>query len=317
MTSLRIDPYSLRLFVAVAREGSIARGAQKEHIATSALSRRIADLEHAFGVALVVRSPRGIELTEAGQLVFDRGLQIDHELQSLAREVEALGGQVSGTVRLLANMSAVIGFLPERIKAFSAAYPLVDISLLEEDTRDVIRACLDDRADVGVGVKTDVPAGIESWHFADDPLLVVLPQGHALAKERIIGFADILAYPLVRVHAGGALDVLLHERAAIACIPISTAVSVSSFDASCRMIEAGLGIAVIPRSAAAAYAGSPRFVRRPLEEPWAPRALNIYALRKTPRRRAVQSLIEALTTRAWAAEPADGQSNFAMPPVLP
>lgn len=293
--SPRIDPYSLRLFVTTAREGSIARGAQKEHIASSALSRRIADLEHAFGAALVIRSARGIELTEAGQLVFDRGLQIDHELQSLAREVRDLGGQASGTVRLFANMSAVIGFLPERIKAFSAAYPLVDISLSEEDTRDVIRACLDDRADVGVGVKTEVPAGVESWHFADDPLLVVLPKGHALAKERIIRFADVLVHPLVRIHAGGALDVFLHERAAIARMAISTAVSVTSFDASCRMIEAGLGIAVIPRSAAAAYAGSLHFVRRPLDEPWAPRALHVYALRKTPRRRAVQTLIEALT----------------------
>jgi DNA-binding transcriptional LysR family regulator len=315
--SPRIDPYSLRLFVTTAREGSIARGAQKEHIAPSALSRRIADLEHAFGAALVVRSARGIELTEAGHLVFDRGLRIDQELQSLGREVQALGGQASGTVRLFANMSAVIGFLPERIKAFSAACPLVDISLSEEDTRDVIRACLDDRADVGVGVKTDVPAGIESWHFADDPLLVVLPQGHALAKQRVIRFTDVLGYPLVRIHAGGALDVFLHERAAIARIAISTAVSVTSFDASCRMIEAGLGIAVIPRSAAAAYAGSRRFVRRPLDESWAPRALHVYALRKYPRLKGVQALIDALTADTPAQAPAaKEQSNFAMPPVL-
>ncbi|MDB5928857.1 MAG: transcriptional regulator, LysR family [Polaromonas sp.] len=241
------------------------------------MSRRIADLEHTFGAALVVRSPRGIALTDAGQLVFNRGLQIDQGLQTLVREVQALGGQASGTVRLFANMSAVIGFLPECIKAFSAAYPLVDISLSEEDTRDVIRACLDDRADVGVGVKTDVPAGLESWHFADDPLLVVLPLGHALAKKCVIRFADVLGHPLVRIHAGGALDVFLHERAVIARASISTAVSVTSFDASCRMIEAGLGIAVIPRSAAAAYAGSRRFVRRPLDEPWAPRALHVYA----------------------------------------
>lgn len=292
----RLDPYSLRLFVTTAREGSIARAAQKEHIAPSALSRRMADLEHAFGTALLVRSPRGVELTDAGQLVFSRGLQIDRDLQTLAREVHAMGGQASGTVRLFANMSAVIGFLPERIKAFSAAYPLVDISLSEQDTRDVLRACLDDRADVGVGVKTEVPAGLESWHFADDPLLVVLPHGHALSKKRAIKFADVLACPLVRIRAGGALDVFLQERATAARTPIQTAVSVSSFDASCRMVEAGLGVAVIPQSAAAAYAGSRRFVRQPLDEAWAPRALHVYALRKYPRLRSVQALIEALVS---------------------
>lgn len=292
--TLRIDPFSLHLFVRTAREGSIARAAEKEHIAASALSRRLADLEHVFGTPLLVRSPRGVELTDAGQLVFSRGQQLEDNLQTLAREVLALGQQASGTVRLFANMSAVIGFLPERIKAFTAAYPLVDISLTEQDTRDVLRACLDDRADIGVGVQADIPAGMESWHFADDPLLVVLPPGHALARQRSIDFAAVLACPLVRIHAGGALDVFLHERAAIARTAIRTAVSVTSFDASCRMVEAGLGIAVVPQSAAAAYAGSRRFVRRPLAESWAARALHVYALRKSPRMRAVQLLIEAL-----------------------
>jgi DNA-binding transcriptional LysR family regulator len=60
------------------------------------------------------------------------------------------------------------------------------------------------------------------------------------------------------------------------------------------MVEAGLGIAVIPQSAAAAYAGNPRFVRCPLDEPWARRELRMFALRKTPRPRAVAALIERL-----------------------
>jgi DNA-binding transcriptional LysR family regulator len=297
----RIDPHSLRLFITTAIEGSIARGAQRESIATSALSRRIADLEHAFDTALLIRSPKGISLTQAGTLVFKRGLQLEQDLLALARDVRELGGQANGTVRLFANMSAVIGFLPERINAFSKAYPLVKIVLAEEDTRDVLRACLDDRADVGVGVTAEVPPSIESWHFASDLLIVVLPQEHPLTRKRAIKYADVLKYPLVRIHAGGALDVYLHEQAAAAGIAMNTAVTVSSFDASCRMVEAGLGIAVIPVSASSAYAGSKRFIRRPLDEAWSARSLSIYALRKQPRLRAVQALIEALATAAAPA----------------
>ena len=96
----RIDAYSLRLFVSTARAGSIVRGAAQEHIAPSALSRRIADLEHAFGTALFVRSPRGIELTDAGRLVLARGERIDEGLQALLREVQTEGDAVRGTVRL-------------------------------------------------------------------------------------------------------------------------------------------------------------------------------------------------------------------------
>ena len=290
----RVDPYSIRLFVSAAQAGSIVRAAEQEHIAPSALSRRLADLERAFGAPLLVRSPRGVALTDAGRMVLARGEQIDEDLQALVREVQTRGGEVRGTVRLYANMSAVVGFLPERLRAFMAAYPEVEVSLTEHDTRDVVRACLDDRADVGIGVAMAVPGGLESWPFAVDPLQVVLPAGHALARRKALSFLQVLEQPLIGVHRHGALDRSLHERAAALHRSFAPTVSVSSFDAVCRMVEAGLGIAVIPRSAAAAYAGNPRFVRRPLDEPWAARELRMYALRKSPRLRAVAALIDNL-----------------------
>ena len=86
----------------------------------------------------------------------------------------------------------------------------------------------------------------------------------------------------------------VHERAAALQIAFAPEVSVSCFDAVCRMIEAGMGIAVIPQSAASAYAGNARFVRRPLADPWAERQLQLYALRRTPQLRSVQALIDAL-----------------------
>ncbi|MBS0454140.1 MAG: LysR family transcriptional regulator [Proteobacteria bacterium] len=290
----RIDPYSVRLFVSAARAGSIVRAAQQEHIAASALSRRLADLEHAFGTPLLIRSPRGIALTEAGHLVLERGERFDDELQSLMRDVQILGGEIRGTVRLYANVSAVIGFLPERLRAFMQQYPGVEVSLQENDTRDVIRACLDDLADVGVGVDMPVPAGLDAWPFASDPLQVVVPADHPLGKRKALSFAQALEHSLIGVHQGGALDRSLHERAAALRRPFAPTVSVSSFDAVCRMIEAGLGIAIIPRSAAAAYAGNPRFARLALDEPWAMRELKLYALRKSPRPRAVDAMIELL-----------------------
>ncbi|WP_406622977.1 LysR family transcriptional regulator [Acidovorax sp. SDU_ACID1] len=290
----RIDPYSVRLLVAAVQTGSIVRAAAQEHIAPSALSRRLADLEHAFGTPLLIRSPRGVTPTDAGRMVLERGEKIDDELQALARDVQTMGSEVRGTVRLYANMSAVIGFLPERLRDFMARYPAVQVSLLECDTRDVIRACLDDLADAGVGVGVPAQAGLESWPFALDPLQVVLPASHALVGCEALGFAQVLNLPLIGVNQGGALDRSLHERAAALQRPLSMKVSVSSFDAVCRMVEAGLGIAVIPRSAAAAYAGSPRFVRLPLDEPWAMRELRLFALRKSPRPRAVEALIHVL-----------------------
>jgi len=290
----RIDPYSLRLFLAAAKEGSIARAADKEHIAASALSRRIAELERAFGVALLVRSPRGIALTEAGEIAFRRAARIDDDLQALVREVQAQAGQVAGTVRLFANTSSLIGFLPERLKVFRSRHPQVEIELEERTSAEVVRACLGDRADAGVGAAMEVPGSLESWRFARDSLMVVLPQGHELAKRRGLRYAEVLAWPLVGIQTGGALDRLLRDQAAACRRPMQLAVAVSSPDAACRMVEAGLGIAVLPESSAAAYAGARRFVRRALDEPWVERELRVYALRKSPRLGAVQALLAVL-----------------------
>ena len=304
--SRRIDPYSLRLFCATADVGSIARAAAQEHVAASALSRRLADLEHALGAPLLVRSARGVSLTEAGRLVFERGQQFDQSLQHLAREVQRLDGRICGEVRVWANMSAVIGFLPERLKQLLTLHPELEISLNEQDTNEVVQACLDDAADIGIGVMTDVPQGLERWPFASDPLLLVLPKGHALGRRRALNFADALDSPMIGIRPGGALDRFLHAQALAMGRKFRAAVSVSSFDAACRMVEAGLGIAIVPRSAAAAYAGSQHFVRRPLMEPWAERALCLYALRKSPRPRAIQAVIDV-----WQRQPAP----LAMPPM--
>jgi DNA-binding transcriptional LysR family regulator len=292
--SRRVDPYSLRLFLTAAREGSLARAAEKEHIATSALSRRIADLEQVLGAPLVVRSPRGITLTEAGRIVLARGTQLEAELQSLARDVQAQAGHLSGTLRVVANPSAIVGYLPERLRAFREDYPAIDVALQECSSQEVVRACLDDQADVGIGVKVDVPAGIETWFFAHDPLMVVLPRGHSAAQKQTLTFADVAAHPMVAIQSGGSLDRMVRTKAAEANLPLNVCVAVNSFDAVCRMVEAGLGIAIVPKSAASAYAGTSRFTRRPLAEAWGERELRLYALRKTPRLPSADAFISTL-----------------------
>lgn len=299
----RLDPYSLQLFVAAAEEGSLARAAAREHIAPSALSRRIGELERAFATPLLIRSAHGITLTDAGRVAFDGARRFNASLDALLREVRACGGAMSGHLRLFANSSSVVGFLPERLKAFAASWPQVTVSLEERRSSEVVRACLTDVADLGVGIVDDVPAGLEAWPFAADPLIVVLPTGHDLAAETSLRFAQVVRHPLVCVQGGGSLDRLLHDRAAASRLTLDVAVTVNSFDSVCRMVEAGLGIAVVSRSAAAAYAGSTRFERRALDEDWVQRTLKVIALRKTPRPAAADALIRGLTRDPTASEP--------------
>lgn len=298
----RIDPISIQLFLAAAREGSIKRAAETEHIAQSALSRRIADLERSLGVSLLVRSPSGVVLTDAGARALELGRKLNEDIASFAREVQELGGQMAGVVRVSASPSALIGFLPERLNALKRLHPRIEIALHEWSTAESLRACMDDRVDIGIGVAAKAPVGLDTWAFASDPLNVVVPAQHALAKRKRIRYAEVLEHSLVVVQPGGALDQDLREHAANLRIPIHQSVGVSSFDAACRMVEAGLGIAVLPTSASAAYAGTRRFARIPLDEPWRNRQLLIYAPPRNPRLRTISAVIDALRSSGQRGE---------------
>jgi DNA-binding transcriptional LysR family regulator len=134
-----------------------------------------------------------------------------------------------------------------------------------------------------------------------------MPPTHRLVKKGPLAFKDLLPFPLVTVEPAGAVDRLLHEKAAALGAQLQVCVSLNSFDVGCRMVEAGFGISVKPRMAVELYAGRKRLVVRELKEEWARNEQRIYALRSTPRLRAVDALIEALQTQQ--------PSRFAMAPL--
>ena len=116
----RLDPYSLQRFPAAAEEGSLARAATRGHIARSALSRRIGDLETVFGTPLFIRSAHGITLTGAGRAACEAARRFQASLVTLSRGIQCASGTITGHPRLFANASSVVGFLPGRWKAFAA-----------------------------------------------------------------------------------------------------------------------------------------------------------------------------------------------------
>lgn len=300
----KIDAYNLRLFEALVRAGSIARAAEAENIAASALSRRLAELEEILRTALFIRSPRGLVLTPAGTILLKRAELINREVNQLVREAWNMSDstEVRGFVRLWSNPSGLIGYLPELLRSFTEQFPLVDIDLTEDDTRQVMRACLHDEADVGIAVSYEVPAGLESWHFVDDDIKVICPQDHPLvALSRTITLADVVTYPLLTVRLGGFLDTVIRERSRLIGEDIQPRLTVSSIDAACRLIEVGMGIGLLPRSMLRSYAGSSHFAALPLADPWAVRNLSIFAARQAARPRAVQALIGHLAAQCGGA----------------
>lgn len=267
-----IDPVSLQLFVAVCEEGNIARAALRESLVASALSKRIAALEADMGVPLLTRRRRGVEPTPAGQALLSRAREVLAGMDRMRSELSAYGQGVQGSVRVLASPSALAEQLPDDVAAFVGVNPGIRIGLDERTSPDIVRGVREGNADLGVlwDLISDL-SGLEVLPYRSDRLVVVMAPGHAMARRTELRFFDTLDQPSINVSPGGQMDQLLRRQAALLGRLPSHRLQVSSLDAACRVVGAGLGLAILPREAVTPHGGAGRLVFVPLAEPWAVR----------------------------------------------
>lgn len=146
----KLDLTSLRLFVAVCQERNIARAAEREFIASSAVSRRIAEIEAVIGLPVIQRQSRGITVTPVGETVLRYALAIIGQIEQMSAELSRFSSGAKGRVRVVANLSSIVQFLPEDVAAFGRAFPEVTIELEEENSADVLRIVDEHGADFGI-----------------------------------------------------------------------------------------------------------------------------------------------------------------------
>lgn len=274
---MRYDLTSLHVFAVVAEELNLTRAGKRLHLAVSAVSKRITELEEGIGSPLLVRLPRGVTLTPAGQSLLHHSRLILDATQAMTQELQGYASGVKGHIRIYANTSALAQHLPRELEAFLRDYPLVRVDLEERVGSAIIDAVADGRADFGVFGANTAPRGLETFHYHRDTLAVAVPQGHALASRKTARFTDLLAHEFIASHSESSLFVLLKKMADAADRPIHFRLQVSSFDAICRLIEANMGIGILPEGIIDAYAKVMAIRKVSLREPWAQHQLYIGA----------------------------------------
>lgn len=280
MNLAHFDLITLRVFIAVARLGSVTAGARHSNMAVAAASKRISTLESHVGTALLFRYSNGVKLTEAGNTLFQHTLEI---LQSVERMSEALSDYASGNlgrVRFWANTSTITQFLPEELGTFMRKHPSIRIDLEERNSSEVVSAVLENRADLGVFEEHTPCSGLKVFRYRQDELTLIVPRGHPLANYKHISFADAIAFDFVSLPQSTSIAKRLHAESSRLQMPLKLQIQVRSFDAVCRMVRAGLGIGVLPRLAAQPYLRPLGLKRVALLEPWAKREL-LLGLRDT------------------------------------
>ena len=245
-TSFRFDLLTLQLFVAVVEEQSIAQAAEKKHIAVSAVSRRISDLEVMLQVELLHRHSKGIEPTPAGYALLEHARIILGNLVNL--ETDLLGHRqgTRGTIRLFVNTSATLESLAGELSSFLRANPFIKIDMEESISPLTIQAVIESRADIGIfGGNIHAPE-LEVFPYREDRLIAIVAAGHPLAAREAVTFADLVDYEFVGLEKGSSIDTLCVRAAAELGRQLMLRIRIGGFDAMFRLVGARMGVGVAP-----------------------------------------------------------------------
>jgi len=247
---MQFDLTDLRLYVLVAEELNLTRAAARQQLSLAAASARIKALEEHAGLPLLLREARGVRLTAPGEAFLHHARGILRQTHQLRFDLQDYSGGLRGHLRVFANTTAVSDFLPEILPAYLAAHPRINIDLQEKPNAEIARGVLDGRADLGIVAGEMDTLGLHKQHFSTDRLVLATRRGHPLGRRRKIGFAQTLGEDHVGMHQGSTLQGFLADVTERLGKPLKLRIQLSSFDAMCRMIGAGVGVGIVPESAA-------------------------------------------------------------------
>lgn len=265
----------LRLFVYIAEENSLTRAAVRAHMSLPAASVRIKNLEDMIGTRLINRDNAGISLRPPGRALLRHARLVLAQLENLRGDMQEYAQGIKGHVRIFANTTATAEFLPAVLRSFLVSYPDVNIDLREHLSNDVVRAVNEGSADIGIAAGSVRSEGLQVIPYREDRLVVATAPGHPLAGRDNVDFADTLEYEYIGLYEGSVIHTFVHQAAGPQTRSLKTRIQVSNFDSVCRMIEANVGIGILPESAARRHAKSLDLKILRLNDEWAMRKLII------------------------------------------
>jgi DNA-binding transcriptional LysR family regulator len=269
------DLTDLRLFIFVAQLKSLTRAAERMHLSLPAASNRIKELESRFGMRLLYRENKGVMLSPAGETLLAHAQRFMQQVELLKSDMQQYNNGIKGHIRIFANTTAVTEFMPQVLRSFLASHPQVNVALEERLNHDIVRGVQEGTADIGVAAGPVQGQGLQIINFSTDRLVLATALDHPLATKGRVGFAETLAYPHIGLHEGSTLLHFLNKVVADSGDRLNLRIHVRGFDAMCRMIEANVGIGILPQSAARRHSRSMKLALVDLADSWAVRERSV------------------------------------------
>lgn len=244
----------LRYLVAVVQERQFVRAAAELHIAQSALSQQIRDLERELGVELLVRDRRGITPTPAGEVLLGHARLLLAQADEARAEIAELTGLVSGSLRVGSGSPSGPVPLPATLAELQRRHPQVEISVRDTTSEELLRWLDDGAVDVALVSfgPEQLPERLHATLVTREPMVALVPAGHRLAGRARLSLRALAGEPLVTFPRGSGMRDTIEDgfRDAGVARPPVTAETIDPL-ATLELVGQGLGVSLMPRSVAA------------------------------------------------------------------
>ncbi|GGX40070.1 LysR family transcriptional regulator [Streptomyces noursei] len=296
-----IDVQRLRILRAVADHGSFSQAATALRLTPSAVSQHIAVLERTLGAQVVARSTRGVTLTQAGQIMVGAAESVTAELEQAKQQVERLStGRVQLTVATFTSGGRHL--LPGALPRFMAAHPHTVLHVREGEPENTLPLVRQGAVDLALAYRFDGPLPVGpgpssrlQWTaLLEDPLHVVMPEGHRFADRESLDIAELAAEPWVL----GCLktDAYLRRYAERAGFAPDVRSTTTDYFFARSLVAAGMGISLVPSIALVPTV--PGLHAVPIEPPAPTRHIGVVTLDRPRDRPHVTAFIQALREQA-------------------
>jgi DNA-binding transcriptional LysR family regulator len=252
----------LRAFVAIAESGTFTAGALRVHVTQAAISMQIRQLENEIGAKVFVRAPRHVILTEAGEQLLRRARHILREHDAALDEIAELAGAERGRLRIgSASAMVLTEQLPQMLADLRTQHPGAEIAVTSGTSEVLVDQILAGDIDIAfVSLPVDV-RGIKTERLSEDQLVAIASPRHKLAKQRTISAYTLAGERLILGERGGNTRRLIDQFFAQAGVTLHVAMELSRQQAIRRMVEADMGVGIVPLQSVVADVGNGKLVR--------------------------------------------------------
>lgn len=292
---MQITIRQIEAFLAVAESGSFSLAAARMNAAQPAISQAVRDLETALDVRLFDRTTRRVDLTEAARILRD---QLTKGMEEIHRAVEAVQDVAAlrrGTLRIAAPPLLAAALLPAAIASFSKAHPDIRVDLADVSTDRIVEQVLSGQSEIGVGTFPPGDDRLERLPVLNDDMMLFCRHDDALASAAGTTWAALSGRPLVTLTRESGIRLLTEVGFETAQVGMRPRFEVTQITTAIALVEAGLGVSVLPGYAQSALVGRP-VMAVPLLQPTISRDVVVLHRRDRSLTPAARAFVERLRT---------------------